>query len=100
MRLEPRVTADAQADILAAARFYEAERQGLGFEFVDEIEHASTLIRANPLLFTLVDDPIRRVLMRRFPYGVFYEPGEQLDTILAVVDLRRDPETIRRAYNR
>ena len=100
MRSEPAITPDAQADILAAARFYEAERAGLGFLFLDEIDHVSSLIQATPLLFTLVDDPIRRVLLRRFPYGVFYEPGEQQDTIVAVVDLRQDPDAVERAYKR
>jgi toxin ParE1/3/4 len=100
MRREPRITPDAQADILEAARFYEAERDGLGFAFLDEFDRACGLIEESPLLFTVVDDPVRRVLPRRFPYGVFYEPGDDCDTVLAVVDLRRDPETIRRAYHR
>ncbi|MBK7583338.1 MAG: type II toxin-antitoxin system RelE/ParE family toxin [Myxococcales bacterium] len=100
MRPEPRITPDAEADTLAAARYYEAERANLGLGFLDEFDHALSLIRATPLLFTLVDDPVRRVLLRRFPYGVFYVSGEERDTILAVVDLRQDPETVRGAYNR
>jgi plasmid stabilization system protein ParE len=100
MRREPRITPDAQADILAAARFYETEREGLGLEFLDEFDRTCALIQENPMAFTLVGDPVRRVLLRRFPYGVFYEPGDDCDTVLAVVDLRRDPETIRRAYHR
>ena len=99
MRPEPRFSPDAQADVLAGARHYESLRAGLGVRFLDEIEHAVSLIRETPLLFTLVDDPIRRVLLRRFPFGVFYEPGER-DTILAVMDLRQDPETVRRAYSK
>lgn len=100
MRPEPFVTPDAEADVLAAARYYQSERANLGFEFLDEFERVLSLIRATPLLFTLVDDPVRRVLLNRFPYAVFYEPGEQRDTVLAVVDLRQDPETIRTAYRR
>jgi hypothetical protein len=44
MRPEPRLTPDAQADVLAAARFYESERAGLGFEFLDEVSHTLSLI--------------------------------------------------------
>ena len=99
MRPEPRLSPDAQADVLAGARYYESERPGLGIAFLDEIEHAISQIRETPLLFTVVDGPVRRVLLRRFPFGLFYEPGER-DTVLAVVDLRQDPETVRRAYGR
>ena len=45
MRREPIVTPDARADILDAGRLYEAERNGLGFQFLDEFEHASSLIQ-------------------------------------------------------
>ncbi len=80
MGRERRITPEAQADILEAARFYESEREGLGVDFLDEFERACIQVRENPLLFTLVDDPVRRVLLRRFPYGVFYEPGEDTGT--------------------
>jgi hypothetical protein len=49
-----------------------------------------------------VDAPIRRALIHRFPFGVFYVPGidDQPDTIVAVADLHQDPEVIRRAFRR
>ena len=74
----------------------------LGFEFLDEFEETTSLIREAPLVFTEVDPPVRRALVRRFPYGVFYVPGSDndADVIVAVVDLRRDPEVIRQAYRR
>lgn len=37
-----------------------------------------------------------RSLSRVFPYGIFYTSDEELVTVYAVVDLRRDPEFIRR----
>lgn len=102
MRPEPALTPDAHADVLHAALQYEAQRPRLGANFLDEFEHASALIREAPLLSTLVDAPIRRVLLHRFPYGVFFVAGsdDDPDVIVAVVDLRQDPDTIRRAYLR
>ena len=100
MRPEPYITPDAEADVLAAARYYESERENLGLTFLEEFDHILSLIRATPLSFTLVDHPVRRALLHRFPYGVFYVSAEEQDTILAVVDLRQDPETVRRAYKR
>jgi hypothetical protein len=67
MRPEPALTPDAHADVQHAALQYEAQRLSLGTAFLDEFEHASALIREAPLLSTLVDAPIPRVLLRRFP---------------------------------
>jgi plasmid stabilization system protein ParE len=102
MRPEPRLTPDAKADALHAVEHYNAQRPALGFEFLDELEHVTSAIREAPLMFPLVDPPIRRALLRRFPYGVFYAPGasDGSDVVVAIVDLRQDPEVIRRAYAR
>ena len=102
MRLEPALTPDAHADVLHAAEQYDAQRPSLGLDFLDEFERVTALIREAPLLSTLVDPPVRRALLRRFPYGVFFVAGsgDAQDLIVAVVDLRQDPELIRRAYLR
>jgi hypothetical protein len=102
MRPEPALTPDAHADILHAADYYNTQRPGLGFDFLNEFEDTISLIREAPLLFTVVDAPIRRALVHRFPYGVFYVPGsdDAPDVVLAVVDLHQDPEVVRRAYRR
>jgi hypothetical protein len=69
---------------------------------LDEFERTTSRIQEAPLLSTLVDPPIRRVLLNRFPYGVFFVAGSQVqpDVIVAVLDLRQDPEVIRQAYRR
>jgi hypothetical protein len=70
--------------------------------FLGELENTTELIRQAPLLSTLVDPPIRRALIQRFPYGVFFTPGtdDAPDVIVAVVDMRQDPDVVRQAYKR
>jgi hypothetical protein len=101
-RSHPALTPDAHADVLLAVQHYNAQGPLLGFEFLDEVEQTISLIRETPLMSTLVDPPIRRALVHRFPYGVFFVPGSDadVDVIVAVVDLHQDPEVIRRAYRR
>jgi hypothetical protein len=101
-RPQPALTPDAHADVLQAVHHYNEQRPLLGFEFLDELEHTTELIRQAPLLSTLVDPPIRRALLRRFPYGVFFTPGadDAPDVIVAVVDMRQDPDAVRQAYTR
>ena len=71
MRPEPRITPEAQGDVLEAAVYYNSQRSLLGDSFIEEVERAISQIRETPMLFPVVDDPIRRILVRRFPYGVF-----------------------------
>lgn len=101
-RPQPALTPAAHADVLHAARDYNAKAPLLGFDFLAEFEETTSLIQETPLMFTVVDPPIRRALIHRFPYGVFYVPGSDVEpsVIVAVVDLRQDPEVIRQAYRR
>jgi len=98
----PRFTPDAHADVLQAFEYYNAQSPNLGFEFLDELEDTASIVRETPLIFTIVDPPIRRALVHRFPYGVFYVPGVdgEPDVIVAVLDSRQDPEIVRKAYER
>ena len=102
MRPEPAFTLDAHADVLQAVDYYNGQRPSLGFDFLDEVERTTSAIREAPLLSTLVDPPIRRALLHRFPYGIFFVAGgpTEADVIVAVLDLRQDPEVIRQAYRR
>jgi hypothetical protein len=50
MRPQPAVSPEAHADVLHAAAYYEAQRLGFGYEFLDEFERATSLIREAPLL--------------------------------------------------
>ena len=101
-RPQPALTAEANADVLQAAQHYNAQAPLLGLEFLDEFEETLSLIQEAPLLFALVDPPIRRALVHRFPYGVFYLPGSEVDAdvVVAVVELHQHPDVIRRAYRR
>ncbi len=101
-RPQPALTPAAHTDVLQAARQYNAQAPLLGFEFLVEFEETTSLIQETPLLFTMVDPPIRRALVHRFPYGVFHVPGSDTepDVVVAVVDLRQDPAVIRQAYRR
>jgi toxin ParE1/3/4 len=51
---------------------YEAQSAGLGADFVDEFEKQILRIAAMPTRWMIVHGDIRRALMRRFPYVVFF----------------------------
>jgi len=62
----------AEADIEDAYRWYEDQRTGLGAEFLRAIEAILAVVEREPELYAPIHKNARRVLLRRFPYAVFY----------------------------
>ena len=98
----PKFSTGANRDVVDAVEYYEAQRVGAGLAFLDELDHVVSVIHTSPLAFAEVDPDVRRALLGRFPFGVSYTPGElkQADAVIAVLDLRQDPKTIRQRYRR
>lgn len=65
---------EAEADILEAAIWYEERESGLGVELISEVRETFARALENPLAYLLVHErpEVHRILMRRFPYRVFY----------------------------
>ena len=84
----------ARREILDAARTYDDQRRGLGRFFLDEITRIEAHVSDTPRLYQLVGGDVRRSVLRRFPFGLFYLEEEQRIVVLACLDLRRDPEAI------
>jgi plasmid stabilization system protein ParE len=75
----------------AAFQWYERQRAGLGHEFLRSLDAALAARVRDPLLSREVRPGVRRALLRRFPYGVFFGVSETAVTVLAVLHHRRSP---------
>ena len=82
-----------EAEIEQAFATYEAERQGLGLEFIDELARIEGHLQANPALYQRVDGEMRRAVLRRFPYGLFYVVDDGQVNVLGCLHLHRDPRS-------
>ena len=82
---------DAESELLEAARFYEGRVTGLGDRFLQEYEAAIATIRDAPERWLLVEGDLRRFLMRRFPYAIYYRVEGDLLRILVVKHHSRRP---------
>ncbi|MBV5305857.1 MAG: type II toxin-antitoxin system RelE/ParE family toxin [Desulfobulbaceae bacterium] len=89
MRL--RYTDRAKNDLEIAFAWYEQQRRGLGFEFLDCVEAVIETIQQMPQLYTQHHDHIRRALIRRFPFSIFYTVEEKELVVHAIFDNRQDP---------
>lgn len=52
--------------------YYEEKSTGLGRDFVDEFERQVLTIAAMPERWMVVERDIRRALMKRFPYVIYF----------------------------
>ena len=82
---------EARDEFLAAIDWYDEARQGLGAEFVAEVESAIATIEDNPTFYAELDDGIRRCLVNRFPYALLYSIEPDRVLILAVMHTSRRP---------
>ncbi|MGH7305594.1 MAG: type II toxin-antitoxin system RelE/ParE family toxin [Candidatus Rokuibacteriota bacterium] len=78
-------------DIAAAYQWYETERAGLGLEFLDQLSTAYDRIAEDPFKYQNLESGIRRALLRRFPYAVYFAVESDVIVILAVLHVSRDP---------
>lgn len=87
-----RFTPEADAELAEARQWYARQRENLDLEFMERIEDALSRIVQNPNLYPLVYRTLRRAVVRRFPFAVFYEVNSNEIQIIAVFHSRRDPE--------
>lgn len=85
------ITHKAEMDLAEAKAWYEDKREGLGKEFVMCVEAALDHIRRSPTAAKEVFPTVRRLVVRRFPYGIFYRVDPDQIAVLAVYHSRRDP---------
>ena len=79
----------AAADARSAAAWYEAERAGLGLQFLFELDAAIARAANNPLSYEFRFKNFRRVLMRRFPYAVYFLADSEAVRVVAVLHQHR-----------
>jgi plasmid stabilization system protein ParE len=78
-------------DIAAVFEWYEVEQTGLGAEFLDELDASYSRIVEGPFKYRDLTAGIRRSLLRRFPFAVYFAIEADVIVVLAVLHVSRDP---------
>lgn len=87
LTLSPR----SKREIGEAYEWYQEQVAGLGEEFLSALDSQLVLIKSSPGLYVEVLPGIRRALLGRFPYAVFYTQRAEVIAVLAVVHTSRSP---------
>ncbi|MEI6639998.1 MAG: type II toxin-antitoxin system RelE/ParE family toxin [Chlorobium sp.] len=74
-----------------AQEWYELQNPGLGDEFMAAMELQLKRLEQAPLLYSEVIPNVRRALLSRFPYGLFYVVRSNFVHIFAVLHDARNP---------
>jgi len=78
-----------------AYRWYEAQRAGLGDEFLAGVQTALESTLSHLEAAPIVHRETRRVLLRRFPYGIHYRLVDGVVVVVACFHAKRDPRVWR-----
>jgi plasmid stabilization system protein ParE len=87
-----RLSPAAEADVEGVLAWYRERGHDLGDQFLQALGQCFETIERAPLAFAIVHRDLRRALLRRFPYCVFYLVSEQEIVVLACLHGHRDPE--------
>ena len=83
---------EAETEFVKAVEYYEEREEGLGHDFAVEVYSTIERILAHPKAWPVIEEDIRRSLVRRFPYGILYaEEGDEI-FVVAVMHLHREPD--------
>ncbi len=91
MSLVLRFHPSVRSEIDQAYCWYEAQQEGRGEDFLRTIREALDRIQDFPEMHPAIYHDVRRVLIRRFPYGVYYTVETDHITVVAVYHGKRDP---------
>jgi plasmid stabilization system protein ParE len=86
----------AVADLRQAYQWYQSERPGLGEEFLQAVHASVERALATPAGYAVIHRDTRRVLIRRFPYGLFFRIVNETVVFVACYHLHRKPASWKR----
>ena len=89
MRLE--FHPEAEMELIEAAAHYELQVPGLGERFEAEIRHATDILLEHPDIGAPADPHLRRFVLNRFPFTLYYSATADVLRIQVVAHQRRRP---------
>lgn len=87
-------TWSAEADLQRHFNWREDRSEGSGIELLARVEKAAELLLRFPRIAAVWRSPVRRLILKRSTLGLFDVPEPRGIVVIAVADLRQDPERL------
>lgn len=90
---------DAVVDLEAGRAFYDEREYGIGDYFIDCILSDLTSLK----LYAGIHHShfgYYRMLSKRFPFAIYYDIEDRIAQVVAILDMRMNPDTIRKTLRK
>lgn len=81
----------AELDIKESINFYKEKSQKTALEFIESLNIAFNKIVDNPQTFPITKTDIRKYIMKKFPFCIYFINKNDIIYILAVFHSKRNP---------
>ena len=96
MKYRTIVRPEAENDLKEAFSWYGDKRQGLGYDFLLQVDAGLRFIERNPEICPPEYKETRKHLIKRFPYKIIYLVEKERIIVLAVIHGKRSPNLIKK----
>ena len=98
MKYDVFILTDAEHDIENAFVWYEIQQVGLGVSFFNSLDSAIIYISNSPFSCGIVHKSVRRYVIKKFPYGVYYKVNETKKAIqiIGIFHFKRSVKVVRK----
>ena len=98
MKYRVSILSEAETDIDDAYIWYELRQINLGNKFYKKVEESVQFISNNPYCTEEIYIGIRRYIIKKFPYGIYYKVnlGQKEIQIIAVIHFKRSEQIIKK----
>ncbi len=90
---------EAEVDLADAFSWYEDKRQGLGYDFLLQVEAGLKFVERSPEIHSGGYKGTRNHFIKRFPYKIIYIVEYKTVIVLAVLHGKRSPELMKKRIN-
>ncbi len=81
----------AHIELEETALYYESEKEGLGELFKTIAIEAIGKLEIFPELYMQISPNVRRIVLSKFPYNIFYNYKEEVITIISIAHQHKKP---------
>ncbi|HVX12050.1 MAG TPA: hypothetical protein VHC22_12790 [Pirellulales bacterium] len=86
----------AEVDLIVTADWYDRQAPGLGNSFISQVDAILDQLMHYPEMYQIIFDPVRRAVLRQFPFGVIYHVRPASVEVLGIMPCRADPKLLMR----
>lgn len=87
---------DAEIDLDNSFEFYKQDNPNVANTFFKEVDLSFKKIKENPESFPIIGLSIRKYVLKKFPFIVYYKIDKYTIQIIAIFHTSRNPEIWRR----